>query len=114
MLEPVRYITNERGERVGVLLGLDVYQRLANPLAEDADCLLGLSVEELHVLANCKLSLPEQAHLDNLLARNAESQLSSDEVAELDSLLAQADYLTVLKARARYTLKCLNALTEVA
>ena len=33
MAESVRYITNERGERIGVLLDLDVYQRLANPLA---------------------------------------------------------------------------------
>lgn len=33
MPESVRYIIDERGERIGVLLDLDVYQRLANPLA---------------------------------------------------------------------------------
>lgn len=114
MPELVRYVTNERGERVGVLLDLDVYERLANPLALDADCLVGLSVDELRALANSKLSTVEQAHLDDLLARNAELQLSSSEVAELDRLLADADYLMVLKARARYTLKCLDALTSVA
>ncbi|BDA67245.1 hypothetical protein RIVM261_026960 [Rivularia sp. IAM M-261] len=48
--------------------------------------------------------------MDDLIARNAESQLSSDEVIELDRLLADADYLMVLKARARYTLKCLDTL----
>lgn len=114
MPESVRYIINERGERVGVLLDLDVYQRLANPLALDADCLVGLSVNELRALANCKLSTVEQAHLDDLLARNAESQLSLKEVSELDRLLAEADYLMVLKARARYTLKCLDTLADVA
>lgn len=114
MPEEVPYITNERGERVGVLLDLDVYQRLANPLPLDADCLVGLSVDELRTLASCKLSTVEQAHLDDLLARNTESQLSSDELVELDRLLAEADNLMVLKARARYTLKCLDALVEVA
>lgn len=114
MPESVRYITNEHGERIGVLLDLDVYQRLANPLALDADCLLGLSVSELQTLANCKLSTVEQAHLDDLLARNAESQLSSQEIAELDRLLVEADHLMVLKARARYTLKCLDASALVA
>lgn len=114
MPESVRYIIDERGERIGVLLDLDVYQRLANPLALDADCLVGLSVDELRALANCKLSMVEQAHLDDLVARNTESQLSSDELTELDRLLAEADSLMVLKARARYTLKCLDALAEVA
>jgi hypothetical protein len=114
MPESVRYITNERGERIGVLLDLDVYQRLANPLALDADCLMGLSVSELRTLANCKLSTVEQTHLDNLLVRNAESQLSDVEVTELDHLLAETDYLMVLKARARYTLKCLDALADAA
>ncbi len=114
MPESVRYITNERGERIGVLLDLDVYQRLANPLALDADCLVGLSVDELQTLANCKLSTVEQVHLDDLLARNAESQLSSMEIAELDRLLIEADHLMVLKARARYTLKCLDTLALVA
>lgn len=83
-------------------------------MALDKDCLLGLSVDELRALANSKLSTAEQAHLDDLIARNTESQLSYDEVIELERLLADADYLTVLKARARYTLKCLDALVKLA
>lgn len=114
MPESVRYITNERGERIGVLMDLDVYQRLTNPLAQDADCLVGLSADELRTLANCKLSTTEQAHLDNLLTKNAELQLSDVEVTELDRLLAETDYLMVLKARARYTVKCLDALADAA
>ncbi|RUT09622.1 hypothetical protein DSM106972_001170 [Dulcicalothrix desertica PCC 7102] len=74
----------------------------------DADCLVGLSVDELRALANFKLSTAEQGHLNDLIARNAESQLCSDEVIELDRLLVDADYLMVMKARARYTLKCLD------
>jgi hypothetical protein len=35
MSEQVHYITNEQGERVNVLLDLEVYNRLANPLALD-------------------------------------------------------------------------------
>ena len=46
-----------------------------------------------------------------LLAKNAESVLSTDEVAELDHLVAQVDQLTILKTRARYTL---NRLQELA
>jgi len=114
MPDSARYITNEGGERVGVLLDWDVYQRLANPLALDADCLVGLSVDELRALASCKLSTVDQAHLDDLLARNSESQLSDDGLLELDRLLVETDYLMVLKARARYTLKRLDALAEVA
>jgi hypothetical protein len=43
-----------------------------------------------------------------MLVRNAEAQLSADEVANLDRLLAQVDQLTILKTRARYTLHCLK------
>jgi hypothetical protein len=44
MSEQVRYLTNEQGERVGVLLDLDAYNRLANPLALDEECLIGSDV----------------------------------------------------------------------
>jgi len=52
MSEQVRYITNEQGERVGVLLDLDVYNRLANPLTLDEECLIGLNSDELQALAD--------------------------------------------------------------
>jgi hypothetical protein len=66
--------------------------------------LTGLSSDELNALADVVLTPAFQARLDDLLNRNAESQLSDDENAELDRLLAQVDQLTLLKTRARYTL----------
>ena len=102
----LQYVTNEQGERVGVLLDWNTYSRLANPLGLDEECLVGLSVDELKALATCKLALADQTRLDDLVTRNAESLLSTHEVAELDDLLAKADQLTILKTRAKYTLKC--------
>ncbi|MGV2388421.1 MAG UNVERIFIED_CONTAM: hypothetical protein LVR29_09125 [Microcystis novacekii LVE1205-3] len=83
------YLTNEQGERVGVLLDWNTYSRFANSLGLDEDCLIGLSVDELKALASCQLSLVEQTRLDDLVTRNAESLLCADEVAELDELLAK-------------------------
>jgi molybdenum cofactor biosynthesis enzyme MoaA len=114
MSEYVRYITNDRGERVGVLLEMEVYQRLTNQLSLDAECLGGLNIDELQALAQSQLATVSQARLTELLARNAESQLAPDEVAELDYLIAQIDQLTILKTRARYTLSCLNELAIAA
>jgi hypothetical protein len=114
MPKPVQYLTNESGERVGVLLDWNTYSRLANPLELDEECLVGLSVDELKALASCKLAVAEQTRLDDLVARNAESLLCTDEAAELDDLLAKADQLTILKTRARYTLKCLEEGTTAA
>ncbi len=108
MSEQVRYITNEQGERVGVLLDLEAYNRLANPLALDDECLIGLSRDELQALADSKLAPAAQNQLNDLLVQNAEAQLSADEVANLDRLLVQVDQLTILKTRARYTLHCQN------
>ena len=114
MSEPLQYVTNEQGERVGVLLDLNTYSRLVNPLGLDEECLVGLSVDELNALASCKLAVTDQARLDDLVARNAQSLLCANEIAELDDLLAKADHLTILKTRARYTLKCLDERTTTA
>ncbi|MCU0542717.1 MAG: hypothetical protein MUE44_11050 [Oscillatoriaceae cyanobacterium Prado104] len=114
MSELVQYVTNQQGERVGVLLDWQTYSRLANPLGLDKEFLLGLNVDDLKALASCKLAAAEQTHLDDLVARNAELLLSADEVAELDDLLALADRLTIIKTRARYTLKCLEEGTTAA
>jgi hypothetical protein len=114
MSEQVRYITNEQGERVGVLLDLEAYNRLTNPLALDEECLIGLSQDELQALADSMLAPAAQNQLDDMLVRNAESQLCADEVANLDRLLAQVDQLTILKTRARYTMHCLEILATVA
>jgi hypothetical protein len=108
MSQALQYLTNEQGERVGVLLDWNTYTRLANPLGLDEECLMGLSIEELTALASCKLAVAEQTHLDDLVARNTESLLSNDEIAKLDDLLAKADRLTIVKTRARYTIECLE------
>jgi hypothetical protein len=108
MTDAARYLVNEQGDRIGIVLDLDHYQRLVNPLATDPDCLIGISPEELNALANCKLAPADQAHLDDLLAKQAEAQLSAGEITQLDQLLAQADALTLLKTRARYTLQRQN------
>jgi hypothetical protein len=71
----------------------------------DRELLVGLSDDELEALADSMLAPSAQARLDELLERNAEKQLSADEQAELDALLARVDQLTVLKTRARYTLR---------
>jgi hypothetical protein len=114
MSKQVRYITNEQGERVGVLLDLEAYNRLVNPLALDEECLIGLSRDELQALADSKLAPAAQNQLNDMLVRNTESQLSDDEIANLDRLLAQVDQLTILKSRARYTLHCLETVATVA
>jgi hypothetical protein len=71
----------------------------------DSEILVGLSEDELHALADSMLAPSAQADLDDLLDRNAAGQLTTDEQAELDRLLARVDQLTILKTRARYTLK---------
>jgi hypothetical protein len=104
MSDSVRYITNEQGQRVGVLLDLEIYNRLANLSVLDPDSLTGLSSDELNALADSVLAPTAQTCLDDLLNRNAESKLSDDENAELDRLISQIDQLTLLKTRAKYTL----------
>jgi hypothetical protein len=109
MAEPVQYVMNEQGERVGVLLDWNTYTRFSQLLGLDEDCLVGLSIDELRALASCRLAVADQTRLDDLVGKNSVSLLCADEVIELDDLLAKADQLTILKTRARYTLKCLEA-----
>lgn len=74
-------------------------------MSRESELLSSLSEEELEALADSVLALSEQARLDKLLARGAENQLSTEEQAELDRLLAQVNQLTILKTRARFTLR---------
>lgn len=46
------------------------------------------------------------------LSRNAEEELSADEVATFDQLLARVDDLNILKTRARYTLEHVSQLMK--
>jgi hypothetical protein len=115
MSETVRYITDDTGKQVGVLLDLEAYRQLANPLLSDRRCLIGLSPADLLILANCKISPAEQSRLDGLLAKQAEEgELTGEDSIEVDRILAEADSLMVLKARAMYTLKRLDDLEAVS
>lgn len=91
-------------------INLEANYQLRNPLGKDPECLIGLSRDDLQALAESMLAVSKQSQLDDLLARNSESQLSEEEIAILDGLLGQIDRLTILKTRARYTLKKLDAL----
>jgi hypothetical protein len=114
MSEALRYVTNEQGERVAVLLDLEIYRKLTSQDISDPDLLNGLSEAELQALAESDLAPAAQAQLEDLLSRNAEGQLSSEETTELDQLLEQVDQLNILKTRARYTLKHRASLATAA
>ncbi len=100
----VQYVTDEHGQRTGVLLDVAVYQRLINQRSVDPDLLTEMSRAELKALAVSRLALAAQARLEELLALQQEGILDEGEIRELDELLAQVDQLTLLKTRARYTL----------
>jgi len=67
--------------------------------------LIGLSREELEVLAKARLAPERQEELEKLLQKNREGTLTPAEEKELDELLAEVDRIALLKARAMYTLK---------
>ncbi len=75
---------------------------------EDEDLLTNVSHAELQALAQIAIAPAEQAKLSDLLARNTENQLSTEELETLDRLLDQLDQLNILKARAQYTLQYFN------
>ena len=74
-------------------------------MSNDREVLLGLSSGELEALAEGMLAPSIQARLDDLIAQSKQRRLSSEETVELDRLLARVDYLTLVKTRARYTLR---------
>lgn len=108
MSESVHYITNQQGERVGVMLDLETYNRLRNYLRSDTELLTNLSIDELQALAESMLAPKEQEELERLLVKNKETQLSADENDLLDEMLAKIDRLNIIKTRARYTLNQLE------
>lgn len=105
----MQYIVNDQGEQVGVVLDLATYQQLTTTQTADPELLVAMNFEELQALAESTLSLSSQTQLDHLLAQNEQQALTSDEVAALDRLLALVDQLNILKARAKYTLRHLQA-----
>ncbi len=114
MTESVQYLTNKQGERIGVLLDLETYHKLINQSVVDSELLTNLSLDELQALAEIKLSINTQTELDDLLKRNTENQLSTDENVTLNDLLTKVDQLNILKTRARYTLNHLQGSSKVA
>lgn len=112
MSEPLQYITNQDGERVGVLLDLQTYQQLTQSPVDD-EILTDLSLEELQALSESTLSPKTQVELNDLLTRNVDNTLSDDDKSNLERLLAQVDQLNILKTRARYTLQ-VKGITKVA
>ncbi len=105
MVQDGRYVTDESGNRVVVLLDLATYQRLIATY-NDPDLLTGLSDDELVALAESALSLEAQSHLHDLLSRHAEGERLGDDLATLDQLLARVDALILFKTRACHTLEC--------
>lgn len=94
-------------------INLEAKYQLKNPLEKDPECLIGLSRDELEALAESVLSISQQEQLNSLLVKNSEGRLSAQETIILDLTLAQIDKLTILRTRARYTLKKMDALLPV-
>lgn len=106
MSDQPKYIVDEQGKQISVVLNIEHYQHLRTQIAAktDQELLMGMSEAELQALAESVLAPSSQTRLNQLLEVNAENQLSENENSELDNLLAQVDQLTILKTRARYTL----------
>jgi len=100
----VQYLTNEQGQRTAVLLDVADYHHLVEGIPTDSELLWGMSQSELEALANSRLAPDEQSRLDMLLNEQKQQPLSDLQNGEMDRLLMQADQLTILKTRARYTL----------
>jgi len=75
------------------------------PVLTDVELLTSLSDEELEAPASSTLAPVSQDRLDELLAKNAKNELDGSWQAELECLLARVDQLTIVKTRARYTLR---------
>jgi hypothetical protein len=65
---------------------------------------LMVSTEGLTALADMALAPKNQSKLDDLLARNAEGEISAEELQELDLLKKKIDELNLVKARAAVAL----------
>jgi len=67
--------------------------------------LRGMSRAELSVLAEAVVAPGQAQTLQALLEKNRSGAMTPEEEAALDELLAQADQIGLLKARAQYTLR---------
>jgi hypothetical protein len=101
MQEP-RFVTNDQGKTVEVVLDVTTYEALRGT---DPLILRDVTLEQLKALANGKLSTDVQGQLSSLIAKEKAGQNSPDDTAVLDQLLSELDQLDMLKARALYTLQ---------
>lgn len=111
-LPAVQYITQENGQRVGVVLAWEDFRNLQARLLNDPDLLTGLSETELHALSQGVLSVEHQGRLSALLERNREQSLTAQEAEELDRYVEQVDSLNILKAKALLTLRYLEQVQQ--
>ena len=71
--------------------------------------LIGLSAAELHALADSVLAPEHARRLKHLLRLQREHTLTPVLQTELDALLEENDRIALVKAKASYTLKLLQA-----
>lgn len=76
----------------------------AQPVTDELSPLTGMSAEELEALAAAVVTPGHQQRLQELLEKNRR--------VALDALLAEADRVALLKARARYTLEASGLRSE--
>jgi len=93
-------------------LGLLLPGKRTPPPSTNLAPLMGVSVEELRVLAKSVLAPDYQQPLHALLEKKRSDVLSAEEESTLDSLLAEADSVALLKARGLYTLQLSNQVLE--
>ena len=74
-------------------------------MSNETKILPNVSPSGLEALASAMLVPGEQSRLNELLSRNAEGNITDEELSELDRLVKQVDELNLLKARAEFTLR---------
>lgn len=87
-----------------LLRSLKPRDRQRVPDATRLDPLSGMSTAELNALAEAVVAPGKQETLQVLLEKNRTGALTTEEEVVLDQLLAQADQIGLLKARAQFTL----------
>jgi chaperonin GroEL len=100
----IRSALQNAASMAGLVLTNECISRMDD---SDYEYIHGLSQAELKALAESMLAPSAQTQLTELLDRHNNNQLDEEELAELDRLLDQIDNLTLLKARAKYTLQSL-------
>jgi hypothetical protein len=80
-------------------MAISTHQSIFSELAEFI-----VSQPSLEAIADYRVSDAIQAHLDLLLEKNREANLSAEEQAELEKILLLTDLMNLAKARAKLKL----------